>query len=70
VEAPANEDRPTRRSFGPRIVIGAAGSAAALFDLEAEDELFPLDESAAPEAGASSIEAPRLGGSSAEDRDR
>jgi hypothetical protein len=36
--------RPARRSFGPRIVIGAAGSAAAFFDLDSEDELFPLDE--------------------------
>lgn len=40
--------RPARRSFGPRIVIGAAGSAAAFFDLDSEDELFPLDEVPTP----------------------
>jgi anti-sigma factor RsiW len=56
--------RPARRSFGPRIVIGAAGSAAAFFDLDAEDELFPLEEAEAPArsgAGTPAAAPPRDG---------
>lgn len=56
-------DRALRRSFGPRIVIGAAGSAAGFFDIDAEDELFPLDapaEEAEAEGAPETPTAPAL----------
>ncbi|MBL8896121.1 MAG: hypothetical protein JNM84_00765 [Planctomycetes bacterium] len=65
---PAPEEKPSRRSFGPRIVIGAAGSAAAFFDIEAEDELFPIEASPidAPSTGAASETSETIGSGSGE----